>query len=93
MATPFPMEIWLVFGVLRSAFSSDHEQKHEHPPSRNATARQASMGICTTMVTAPNQSTLNNQPSIFFSKWSGHFAASGLLTPSRVVRSFRSNAD
>ena len=46
------------------------------------------MSICTAMITAPNQSTLNNQPSIFFSKWSGHFGASGLLTPNHMVRSF-----
>jgi hypothetical protein len=31
MATPFPMKIWRwIFGVPRSAFSSDHKQKHEH---------------------------------------------------------------
>jgi hypothetical protein len=31
MATPFPMKIWRrMFGVPRSAFSSDHEQEHEH---------------------------------------------------------------
>jgi hypothetical protein len=31
MATPFLMKIWRwMFGVQRSAFSSDHEQEHEH---------------------------------------------------------------
>jgi hypothetical protein len=45
------------------------------------------------MITAANQSTLNKQPSIFFSKWSAHFTSSGLLTPYHMVRSFRSNAD
>jgi hypothetical protein len=30
MATPFLMKIWRwMFGVRRSAFSSDHEQEHE----------------------------------------------------------------
>jgi hypothetical protein len=31
MATPFPIKIWRwMFDVRRSAFSSDHEQEHEH---------------------------------------------------------------
>jgi hypothetical protein len=33
MATPFPLEIWRwMSGVRRPAFSSHHEQEHEHEP-------------------------------------------------------------
>jgi hypothetical protein len=58
-----PLRRWM-FGVRPFAFSSNHEQ--EHPPLRNVTARQASMGISTMMITARiNQPSTTNHQSSF----------------------------